>query len=205
MKSEKSCLEQKLNERRNRRRLLEQLLENVNVKYLQMKDIHSKMTETLKVAQHKASQTQSLANSLDANNQCFKRSITDLNQKAEKEKKIQMENVAQFEDNLLEVSNAMFVAREIHLEENLRNCISHAEKAELELNLKFKNYLNSFKEMELNVHNMKLVPEIVPDYNDFYVEQRKDLWLFFLNEHKEANKCLLEITTQVNNAKEMEP
>lgn len=170
---------------------------------MQVKDIHTKMNETLKVALHKVAQTQSLANSLDGNNLSFKKGIVDLNQQIDAERKKQMEEVIQFEDNLADVSNQMLSARNIYSDENLNCCWTEAEKLEQELNQKVINYQNCLREMETDFEKLKLKPVEEPYFNDIPVDLRKTLWSFFQDEHRKANKCLQEIQNDLTSGKQM--
>ncbi|CAC5418356.1 unnamed protein product [Mytilus coruscus] len=203
IQQEKSYLEQKLNERRNRRRQLEQELESVNGKYLQIKDVHTKMNETLKVAQHKVSQTQSLADSLDDRNEYYKKSIEDLNQKLNVEKKGQMEEVTQFEENLSLVSDNLCSARTVFTDENLQNCLTEAENIEKKLHERVISYQNSLLGMEAEFDKLKINPKQEPYYSDIPVELRRDMWLLFQDEHHKATECLQDIQGQIDSAKQL--
>lgn len=162
------------------------------------------MNETLKVAQHKVSQTQSLADSLEERNQYFKHSIEDINKKIEAEEKLQNDEVTQFEDSLSEVSEKLFSARTSFSEENLQKSLAQTEDLERKLTDQVNNNAKKLEDMEEDYTKQKSEQHIEePPYCEIPVEIRKEVWSLFEDENKKAKECLQDIEELINSAKQM--
>ncbi|ESP05008.1 hypothetical protein LOTGIDRAFT_156257 [Lottia gigantea] len=190
LQNEKTCLEQKLNEQRRKRRDAERHFEMVNMKWMQVSDMHQKMNETLKVAQLKVSQTQAQADSLEASNNKKREKIADLNKTIESEKQKQDKEVVKFEEELSKVSNMLMNARNFHQDENLESEYQKLESLQKEI-------INEKKCLSSEMENLSQVLETLTieqkqdlDYPDITEDNRRTIWNLFKEENLKSKEFL---------------
>ena len=95
LQTQKSYLEKTLQEIRNRKRFLEEKVESITARHGQVKDINTKMTETLKVAQHKVSQTHAQMTALENVYRENKAFVQEMTAKIEEQRRKQLHSSMQ--------------------------------------------------------------------------------------------------------------
>ncbi|XP_052703391.1 uncharacterized protein LOC128179813 [Crassostrea angulata] len=189
IQQEKNCLEHKLAERRSRRRELENLLDIENNKFTQMKEGHEKLQETMKVAQLKETQTQSMANRLEESNQQKRKNIDELNRKLSAEKEKQLQNVENFEKELADIANQLMNARTFYDDSSLNKGISETEFYKSELQNKVENCQQEHFDLQQRLQTLSINDRIT-DLPDIPMELRKEIWALFKDENTDAKDLL---------------
>nr|XP_034328258.1 spindle pole body-associated protein CIK1-like [Crassostrea gigas] len=189
IQQEKNCLEHKLAERRSRRRELENLLDIENNKFTQMKEGHEKLQETMKVAQLKETQTQSMANRLEESNQQKRKNIDELNRKLSAEKEKQLQNVENFEKELADIANQLMNARTFYDDSSLNKGISETEFYKSELQNKVENCQQEHLDLQQRLQTLSINDRIT-DLPDIPMELRKEIWALFKDENMDAKDLL---------------
>ncbi|XP_053404746.1 uncharacterized protein LOC123553857 [Mercenaria mercenaria] len=123
----KGSLECRLNEKRQRRRNIESVLETVNSKLSQVRDIHTKMTETMKIAQHKVAQTQAQSDSMESSNEEKRHTLQSINQQIKDLQDQKTSDMHTFEDELSKMAKQMKNAKDFYTEEKLLEKISESK------------------------------------------------------------------------------
>ncbi|XP_064615462.1 uncharacterized protein LOC135479521 [Liolophura sinensis] len=199
LQQEKSCLEQKLNELRDKRRKLESLVATVKTKHAQVSDTNAKMMETLKVAQHKVMQTQTQANSLENSNTEKRATIANLNEKIENEKLLQLEQVQDFEKNLGTISADLNQARHFFTEDNLETEISGASEKIRDIDNKVMVSTSEVDNLSEELQKLSLRQSGTGD-TDIYgvsLEERRQIWNMLQEENDSSLKCLDNLGNQL--------
>lgn len=201
IQQEKNCLENKLAERRSKRRELENLLDIENNKFSQMKEGHEKMQETMKVAQLKEAQTQSLANRMEESNQEMRESIKELNKKLMIEKERQTENVENFQKELSDIANHLINARSFYEDSSLNQVIGEAEFHKTDIQSKVVNCHQEYLDLQQRLENLSLHNKPC-GYEDIPMEFRKEIWAMFKEENAAAKELLKRKREKLQTIKE---
>ncbi|KAK6194520.1 hypothetical protein SNE40_000142 [Patella caerulea] len=198
VQNEKCCMERKLTEQRNKRRNMEREFETVNMKLIQVTDIHHKMMETMKIAQLKVSQTQAQADSLEEGNEKRRGKIADLNRRIEREKEKQNTEVAKFEEELSELASKLMTARNCHKDDHLEETLKNLESEKRQLG-KHKNLLKSeVDKLAQTLESITLQQRLGVDYPDINEETRRQIWQLFKEEHCECKDYLNKLSNEVD-------
>ncbi|KAL5004361.1 hypothetical protein ScPMuIL_017817 [Solemya velum] len=202
LQNEKNCLEQKLNEQREKRRELEKSLNSVNAKYLQVSDINTKMVETLKVAQHKEAQAQSMANSLEETNTSQREQIDVLNNKIENEKANQFQEIQTFENQLSQITEELKICREFYSEIHLEGEISDVQKKKTEFGEKIEDMNTKVEEITIKMEKLlQHRSEIENNDDGVPLNVRQDIWDALMNEKKSYEQYLKEVRNTIEELK----
>ncbi|KAK3586546.1 hypothetical protein CHS0354_022678 [Potamilus streckersoni] len=199
---EKTCLEHKLNEKRSKRQELESSVQGVNTKLMQVKDVHCKMLETMKVAQHKVEETQSQADSLDEANQSKRKSLKDLNNKIEAEKQKQAEEVSKFEEELSAITDQLRQAKKYYTDHNLERHIWDTVERQHGIETQDEGF-----EAEIE-HLSHLVADLMKERKqcwneDLPLEVRKQICYLFQQENEALHSYLRILTAEMEESKVM--
>ncbi|XP_070539324.1 synaptonemal complex central element protein 1-like [Ptychodera flava] len=217
----KALNEKKLNEVRNNRRCLESKLDAVSAKHAQASDTNNKMMETLKIAQHKVSQTQSQIDSQEEANQIISGRIKTLNEKVKQEEERQKNEINAFETKLAELAARFLNARHYYLPDSLRNKIDEISKKQRQLKEQVKENEEEADKLSEQMQQMKIdndseieeyeiPPEVqVETYNMFVesyqlacikLKELKDEENLLTEEHKRLSALVSPMEVQLSGA-----
>ncbi|XP_071084427.1 synaptonemal complex central element protein 1-like [Haliotis cracherodii] len=195
LQSEKNCLEQKLNKRREKRRQCECELERVEGKMMQVSDVHRKMVETLKVAQLKVTQTQGQTDSLEEANQRRRDRIAGINNNIANEKIKQQENVNSFEDKLSELTEDLMKARAHYKDENLHNLLVSSKEKLDELTQNLNNRNQEVKRLTDALEQLKSQTD--DKEQEIPEETCKHIWQMMKDENQTIHSYLNQLQTDL--------
>lgn len=119
LKQERQGLEQKLNDLRNERASVAAKLEACATKHRQTKDVHMKLSETLKVAQHKAIESQNKIHNFEEIASKKRSRLTEFNKNIENEKGNQQAYTLDFEGNLAKLTASFLDAKNVFKDDAL--------------------------------------------------------------------------------------
>ncbi|XP_069103998.1 uncharacterized protein PF3D7_1120000-like [Argopecten irradians] len=157
VQNERSCLENKLQEQRAKRRSLEPELDKTKAKLAQVKDTYFKKTEISKVLNHKVGQFQISANSIEEENQTRRRTIAEKNdQISSEEKESQLEEIKAFEENLAAIADKLVLARKFYDDGNLSQEISDIEERKEQMESKAADFYKEMVALESNFEKIQL-------------------------------------------------
>lgn len=154
-----------------------------------MKEGHEKLQETMKVAQLKETQTQSMANRLEESNQQKRKNIDELNRKLSAEKEKQLQNVENFEKELADIANQLMNARTFYDDSSLNKGISETEFYKSELQNKVENCQQEHLDLQQRLQTLSINDRIT-DLPDIPMELRKEIWALFKDENTDAKDLL---------------
>ncbi|XP_033759885.1 uncharacterized protein LOC117342031 [Pecten maximus] len=202
---ERSCLENKLHEQRAKRRGLEQELEKTKVKLAQMKDLHTKRTEISKVLHHKVGQFQTLANSIEEENQTRRKTIAEKNGQIASLKENQLEEIKTFEENLAVIADKLVAARKFYDDGNLSQEISAIEERKLQMESKAADFYQEMMALQSSFEEIKLEAKTQEDhFNDSGIDMdtKKTIKSLFQVEHELASSALQKAEVDLQEDKE---
>lgn len=114
------------------------------------------MLETLKVAQHKVAQTQSLSDNLELNHQKKSERIEEMNQVIQRERRNQLDDVVVFEDKLSKLTAKFLEAKNFYEQDNLRGEMSCTSSEIKQNESEIMQTEREADEMDLELHNLRL-------------------------------------------------
>lgn len=144
----RSRLEQNLEELRAKKRGLETALEEASARHAQVRDVNIKMKETLKIAQHKVSQTQQQQASIRVEAEVKGNLVSQLNKRIEDERGKQTEETLRFGEKLADLAERFTSARNFHSDENLQQQILQTERETAELDAKEADHLAETEQLQ---------------------------------------------------------
>ncbi|XP_041358224.1 synaptonemal complex central element protein 1-like isoform X2 [Gigantopelta aegis] len=175
-------------------------LQNANVKLVQVNDIHIKMSETLKVAEMKASKTQSQALCLEEANQVKREKILDLNTKIEFEKVEQQEDTDHFEEELVGLASQMKTSRLFYENENVEKEIVSSENEITDLEGKSCENHQLIEQLTKDLCRIK--SHISIDDDGISDETRRLVWLMVKKENHSLHKFLNRLQDELDSINE---
>ena len=186
LQKERQVLEQRLKERRSRRTQLESSLERLRTKYHQVKDVNTKMTETLKVAQYKVMETQNQLRLLEETNIQKRASLSELNAQLKMEKESQHRAREDFEHKLARMAEMLIDAKNAHTDVTLKSELSAVTLGTKKHDHKSDQKRQDILETELQLNKLKLNEgEQLPNVSLWHVwlnpMSTLDVWLYNKN------------------------
>ncbi len=124
LQQEKSDLENKLAGWRSTRAAIEGTQSALNSQLAQVTHSNNKMKETLKVAQHKVSQSQSQLNAVQENVDMKRMRLTEMNSDIACEKNTHLQNAMMFENQLSDLTVKFIEQRKVFENDSLIQAIS---------------------------------------------------------------------------------
>ncbi|XP_021360028.1 uncharacterized protein LOC110454701 [Mizuhopecten yessoensis] len=205
VQQERNCLENKLHEERAKRRGLEQELEKIKNKLVQVKDIHTKNTETAKVVHHKVGQIQALANSIEEENQARRNTIAEKNDKIESLKNSQHKEINKFEENLAAIADKLVAARKFYDDDNLSKEISILEERKQQMENKAGDIYQEMMALQSSFEELRLGAENHNDFNDSGIDMdtKKSIRSLFQDEHGRAFSALEKVKADIQKDKDL--
>lgn len=199
----KCNLESRLNEKRRTRKNIESVLESVNSKLTKIRNIHTKKTEALKIAQHKVAQTQAQSNSMEKSNGEKRHALQTINQQIKHIQDGRTNDIHKFEAELSKMAKQMVHAKEAYTDKNLTEKIAE-RKAEYDQLLQKSNKLEEEK-ASIVQHYQKLEQKYTPGKVHEDIDRQAVLDVF-TEEHtdkiKHLEKLKKEITDSRNSLKQ---
>ncbi|CAH1781547.1 unnamed protein product [Owenia fusiformis] len=193
----KSQLEQQLNALRKQRRQLDVTHGQVSSKHAQAMDTNNKMKETLKVAQHKVSQTQSQAESLEQLSANRRSKLQELNDKIDECTKNQDNYIKNYESQLSRLTECFSGAQLVYAPENVASEILNTEEATGEKSADAGKKNEELIKVLANVDELKNSLEAKPKPEISALIQR-----YIINslesEHDSLNNKVTSYATQLN-------
>ena len=156
VQNERSCLENKLQEQRAKRRSLEPELDKTKAKLAQVKDTYFKKPEISKVLNHKVGQFQISANSIEEENQTRRRTIAEKSDQISSLKESQLEEIKAFEENLAAIADKLVLARKFYDDGNLSQELSDIEERKEQMESKAADFYKEMVALESNFEQIQL-------------------------------------------------
>ncbi|XP_060597277.1 uncharacterized protein LOC132751159 [Ruditapes philippinarum] len=190
----KCNLESRLNEKRRSRKNIENVLETVNSKLTQIKNIHTKMTETLKIAQHKVAQTQAQSDSMEKSNGEKRQALQSVNQQIKHLQDSRTNEIHKFEEELSKMAKQMVNSKDAYTDKNLLVKIA-GRKSEYEQLLQKSRKLEQEK-VNMSQRYQELEQKSTPEIVDEDID-RQAVMDVFTEEHNDNVKNLVKLKEEL--------
>ncbi|RUS83037.1 hypothetical protein EGW08_009225 [Elysia chlorotica] len=156
LQSEKTCLEQKLQEQGLKKQSLEKNLEQESNKCAHVQEKHRRMAGTFAIAQQKVDATLTSCLSLQEEIEKIKPEMEKLQQSIAEEKQQQHKNILEFEAALSGIAAELFQARSFYKKSALQAEEANAEKAAFELERKAEKDEKEIQRMAQSLDSLSL-------------------------------------------------
>lgn len=210
LQQERSNLDTKLNELRRKRFVVEKNVESLTGRYLQHRDVNSKLNDTLQVAQQKVNNTQQAIDALQKKCHAASKENQQLVDQAERTKSQEMEIMREFENQIVNMIEKFKYAQVFYRVDNLKKEITDCEKmhqefetSAIETSQQTASLCDQFQRMNMEARaheDMAKNLEIQPDVQELVIQvitrSREDLELQ-CNEQDARNDKLKEENLQL--------
>lgn len=190
----KCNLESRLNEKRRTRKNIENVLETVNSKLTQIKNIHTKMTETLKIAQHKVAQTQAHSDSMEKSNGEKRQALQSVNQQIKHLQDSRTNEIHKFEEELSKMAKQMVNSKDAYTDKKLLQKI--AEKKTEYQQLLQKSHKLEQEKVNMSQRYQELEQKSTPEIVDEDID-RQAVMDVFTEEHNDNVKYLVKLKEEI--------
>ncbi|XP_052830868.1 uncharacterized protein LOC106867251 isoform X2 [Octopus bimaculoides] len=198
LQNEKKFLQTSLDQCKNKRLHLEQILESVNSKHTQISDLHRKLSVTLQVGYHKVAQTQSQILSLEDQIQKQRDNIKNTLKIFEEQKTNHLDNTKELEKQLSDIAQKLRNAKAFYTESNLSNetnLIRKKQKETEEKILTVKADVETKKDKQLQWQ--QYFEEFKSNFMEGFTESFKQIvWKIFELENEIYNEEYLALKEQ---------
>ncbi|XP_072179930.1 uncharacterized protein [Diadema setosum] len=196
LQQEKDRYEQKLRDMKNKRKVLEKKYETDVLKFKQTDEKRSKMTETVRIAQHKVTQSQSELDSQQTANNQLQAKIRHIEESIQAKDDAQNKELEAYEEKLSDLVDQFQRARHFYTDESLLSEISLMKQKEQELeqetvNVKVESerVSEAFQELSKTLEQRKEAEE----REGFTVATQKEIISMLTAENQESEKALNDL------------